>query len=194
MSDAITRWLSANALPLAAPCAGDPYEDLQSLHEVLKGVRVVGLGESTHGTREFFQLKHRLLEFLVRERGFRAPAMEAGESAALAVDAYVGGAPGDAVRLVSRLDFRTWRTREILAMVQWMREHNRTVPAAERVRFVGIDPQRCADSAAAVGAFLEEAAPTTAESVRERRRRPRRRGRRASRGRSSRGSRGRSRW
>ncbi|MFJ3725572.1 erythromycin esterase family protein [Streptomyces sp. NPDC090045] len=167
MSDEITRWLSANARPLTSLSAGAPYEDLLPLREVLKGVRVVGLGESTHGTREFFQLKHRLLEFLVREAGFRALAMEAGESAALAVDAYVAGAPGDGARLVSRLGFWTWRTREILAMVEWMREHNRTVPADERVRFVGIDPQCCADSAAVVGAFLEEAAPATAASVRE---------------------------
>lgn len=58
------------------------------------------MGESTHGTREFFLLKHRLLEFLVREMGCRAWAMEASESAALAPDASVGGAPGDAARLV----------------------------------------------------------------------------------------------
>lgn len=167
MPDDITRWLAANALPLSTLSAGEPYGDLEPLRETLRDVRIVGLGESTHGTREFFLLKHRLLEFLVREMGCRALAMEASESAALAVDAYVGGAPGDAARLVSRLDFWTWRTQEILAMVEWMREHNRTVPAAGRVRFIGIDPQRCADSAAAVGAFLEKAVPSTAESVRE---------------------------
>ncbi|MFF3676367.1 erythromycin esterase family protein [Streptomyces sp. NPDC002120] len=166
-SDEITRWLSARALPLTTLSAGEPYEDLRPLREALKGVRIVGLGESTHGTREFFLLKHRLLEFLVREMGFRALAMEASESAALAVDAYVAGGAGDAGRLVSRLDFWTWRTHEIVAMVEWMREHNRTVPAAERVRFVGIDPQRCADSVAVVGTFLEQAAPATAESARE---------------------------
>ncbi len=159
--------LSANALSLSTLSAGEPYGDLQPLRETLRDVRIVGLGESTHGTREFFLLKHRLLEFLVREMGYRALEMEASESAALAVDAYVGGAPGDAARLVSRLDFWTWRTQEILAMVEWMREYSRTVPAAERVRYIGIDPQRCADSAAAVGTFLEQAAPGTAESVRE---------------------------
>ncbi|MFD3694923.1 erythromycin esterase family protein [Streptomyces sp. NPDC058646] len=167
MPDDITRWLSAHALALSTLSAGEPYGDLEPLRETLRDVRITGLGESTHGTREFFLLKHRLLEFLVREMGYRALAMEASESAALAVDAYVGGAPGDAARLVSRLGFWTWRTQEILAMVEWMRTYNRTVPAAERVRFVGIDPQCCADSAAAVGAFLEQAAPGTAGSVRE---------------------------
>ncbi|MGW6979079.1 erythromycin esterase family protein [Streptomyces sp. NPDC054932] len=167
MPDDITRWISANALPLSDLSPGGTYGDLQPLRETLRDVRIVGLGESTHGTREFFLLKHRLLEFLVREMGCRALAMEASQSAALAVDAYVGGAPGDAAQLVSRLDFWTWRTQEIRAMVEWMRTYNRSVPAAERVRFVGIDPQRCADSAAAVGAFLDEAAPDLADSSRD---------------------------
>jgi erythromycin esterase len=45
------------------------------------GVRVVGLGESTHGTAEFFRLKHRLVEYLVTAHGFRTFAMEASASA-----------------------------------------------------------------------------------------------------------------
>src|SRR5690606_38528099 len=32
-----------------------------------------------------------------------------------------------------------WRTREMLAVVEWMRAHNRT--ASRKVRFAGIDPQ-----------------------------------------------------
>ncbi|MEU0400691.1 erythromycin esterase family protein [Streptomyces sp. NPDC006197] len=94
MSDEVTSWLARAALPLACLTAGAPTTDLQPLKGVLDGVRVVGLGEATHGTREFFQLKHRLLEFLVTELGFSVLAMEASASAAPAVDAYVrhGGA------------------------------------------------------------------------------------------------------
>lgn len=33
--------------------------------QILKGVKVVGMGEATQGSREFFHVKHRLLEFLV---------------------------------------------------------------------------------------------------------------------------------
>jgi erythromycin esterase len=82
VSDEVIGWLTRNALPLSSLSAGAPTTDLQPLKSVLDGVRIVGLGEATHGTREFFQLKHRLLEFLVTEMGFSALAMEASASAA----------------------------------------------------------------------------------------------------------------
>ena len=43
---------------------------MQPLKAIIGPARVVALGEATHGTREFFQLKHRMLEFLVTEMGF----------------------------------------------------------------------------------------------------------------------------
>jgi len=52
------------------------FEDLSPLKNVLKDVQIVGLGEATHGTKEFFQMKHRMLEFLVKEMGFTVLALE----------------------------------------------------------------------------------------------------------------------
>jgi erythromycin esterase-like protein len=72
----VTDWLAGNALPLHGLVAGGPTMDLQPLTDVLQDVRVVGLGEATFGTREFFQLKHSLLEFLVTELGFSVFAMD----------------------------------------------------------------------------------------------------------------------
>ncbi|MDA0636497.1 erythromycin esterase family protein [Nonomuraea sp. MCN248] len=135
----VTGWLASRAVPLDGldPCG--PVAGLEPLREVLDGVRVVGLGEATHGTREFFLLKHRLLRFLVEELGFTALAMEASVSASEALDAYVLGGRGEPERLLADLGFWIWRTREMLGVVEWMREHNRT--AEPKVRFVGIDPQ-----------------------------------------------------
>ncbi|MFJ8164824.1 erythromycin esterase family protein [Streptomyces sp. NPDC096136] len=125
----------------------------------------MGLGESTHGTGEFFRLKHRIVEFLVREEGFTTLAMEASQSAARALDAYVRFGAGSAGRLVSRLGFWTWRTREMVDLVEWLRAHNRDLPEERRVRFVGTDPQLCGDSVEAVAAFLRRTAPDRAGRV-----------------------------
>ncbi|MFB6822270.1 erythromycin esterase family protein [Streptomyces virginiae] len=167
MSNAMDGWLAAHARTLDTLDPGAPYADLEPLRGVLRDVRIVGLGESTHGTREFFRLKHRVLEFLVREMGCTVLAMEASESAAHAVDAYVCHGVGDPVRLIARLGFWTWRTEEMLDIVEWMRAHNRGVPADRRVRFVGIDPQLAADSVAAVGSFLGQVAPERAADLAE---------------------------
>ncbi|GGV28465.1 succinoglycan biosynthesis [Streptomyces filipinensis] len=166
MTEEVQQWLKENALPLKsvhseASKSGDG--SLEPLREVLSDVRVLGMGEATHGTAEFFRLKHLLLRFLVEEMGFTALALEASVSTAQAVDDYVLHGTGDAADAVAGLGFWTWRTREMLDVVEWMREHNRTVPKDRAVRFVGIDPQRCGPSLAALAAVLRTVAPERAD-------------------------------
>ncbi|MFV2120363.1 erythromycin esterase family protein [Streptomyces sp. Act-28] len=159
MPDEVTSWLARTALPLSGLTAGTSTADLQPLRSVLDGVRIVGLGEATHGTSEFFQLKHRLLEFLVEEMGFSVLAMEASASAGPAVDAYVRRGVGDAAGVLAGLGFWTWRTREVLGMIEWMREYNRGRPEDRKVRFAGVDPQQCGGSLAVLGSFLRKVTP-----------------------------------
>ncbi|MGK5627468.1 erythromycin esterase family protein [Streptomyces sp. URMC 123] len=165
MSDEVTCWLAQTALPLNFLTAGESTADLQPLKKVLDGVRIVGLGEATHGTREFFQLKHRLLEFLVTELGFSALAMEASASAAPDVDAYVRHGVGDAAQVLDGLGFWTWRTHEVLAMIEWMRDYNRGRQEDRKVRFIGIDPQQCSSSLAVIDSFLHRTAPDRATGL-----------------------------
>ncbi|MFF7215147.1 erythromycin esterase family protein [Streptomyces sp. NPDC008238] len=152
-------WRARDVLPLNGLDAGAPFDDLRPLERSLRGVRIVGLGEATHGTGEFFRLKHRLLEFLVTELGFSVLAMEASASAGPAVDACVRRGVGDPVAALGGLGFWIWRTHEVLSTLEWLRAHNGTRPEDGRVRFVGIDPQRCGDSLGLLEAFLLRTAP-----------------------------------
>src|SRR5262249_40592063 len=70
-------WLKANGLVLATASPGSGFDDLAPLRTRLAGARIVSLGEATHGTREFFALKHRLIEYAVAELGFTMVAFEA---------------------------------------------------------------------------------------------------------------------
>jgi erythromycin esterase len=63
--------------------------DLRGLEDVFADRRVIGLNEATHGTREFFQFKHRLVRFLVKELGSRPFGIEANFSETLPLDTYV---------------------------------------------------------------------------------------------------------
>ena len=44
--------------------------DLQVLDK-FADAKVIGLGEATHGTKEFFKMKHRLLKYFVEKHGFK---------------------------------------------------------------------------------------------------------------------------
>ena len=71
------RALQQAAVPFRTAEAGGDYSDLAPLKQIVGNARIVSLGEGTHGTREFFQMKHRILEYLVKEMGFTMFAIEA---------------------------------------------------------------------------------------------------------------------
>src|SRR4051794_4032483 len=73
----VTSWIRANAVPLKTVEARHGFDDMQPLRRIIGDARIVSLGEATHGSREFFQLKHRMLEFLATEMGFTIFSIEA---------------------------------------------------------------------------------------------------------------------
>jgi erythromycin esterase len=138
-SKQVLDWITTHALPLQTVEAGHGFADLEPLKSHIANARVVALGEATHGTREFFQMKHRLLEFLVSEMGFTVFAMEANWPEALAVNDYVLNGNGDPKQALAGLHFWTWYTEETLAMIEWMRQWNSTHD--RKVKFYGFDMQ-----------------------------------------------------
>ena len=138
-------------------------EDLVLFDRISADAQVIGLGESTHGTSEFFQVKHRLLEHLVRSRGFSVFAIEANQLAVEAVNRYVQGGPGTAVDAM-RVMFAVWNTEEMQALVEWMREWNREHRSAP-VRFLGYDMQDNRVPFDSLRAFLSTEEPSLVSMV-----------------------------
>lgn len=147
-----------------APAAG-----LRSLGAMIGDARVVGFGEATHGSHEFFTMKHRVFRYLVEEKGFTTFALEASWSGGLLIDAFVQGrGDGDARRLVRRVMAGSpWQRREFADLIEWMRAYNRSGPQ-HPVHFVGTDlgfPGIGEQPFAEVTAYLRKAAPASLASV-----------------------------
>ncbi|MEM7306123.1 MAG: erythromycin esterase family protein [Planctomycetota bacterium] len=160
-------WLRRHAIPLRGVEAGQGFDDLEPLRDLVGDARVVALGESTHGSREQFQLKHRLVEFLVSEMGFNTFSIEASMPESYAVDDFVTGGTGDPVDLIRGMYFWTWSTEEVLAMVEWMRAFN--ADNDERhVRFTGFDMQTPDVAARIVADNVERVDPAWAGELRGR--------------------------
>ncbi len=140
-SKKVIEWLSVNTLTLNSVEAGSGFDDLMPLKEILKNVKYVGLGEATHGTREFFQMKHRILEFLVKEMDFTIFAIEASYAGCKNINDYVLYGIGDAHTALASQGFWTWDTEEVIDMIEWIREHNLSVSDDKKVKFAGFDIQ-----------------------------------------------------
>lgn len=165
--EAVIAWIRRRAIPLATVEPGSGFADLAPLREVLAGVRVVGLGEATHGSHELFRLKHRLIEFLVTQMDFRLVALEGSVDTTRVLDRYVQGVgTRENARAAIRAGGWIHDTREFLALLDWLRAHNATQPAARRVRLAGIDPQVNAGAIDFLAAYVGRVAPERAEAVR----------------------------
>ena len=160
----VVEWAREHAIPLATPEAGNGFEDLESLRRIVGDARIVSLGEGTHGTREFFQLKHRFLEFLVEELGFRVFAIEASFPDCEAINAYVQDGVGDPEEALHGQGFWTWDTEEVLALIEWMRAKNAEADEPY-LRFYGIDMQSSQPALAGALAYVQQHDEELAEAL-----------------------------
>jgi erythromycin esterase len=137
----VTAWFQTAAIPLDSTSPQSGLQDLLPLLSAIGDARIVAMGEATHGSREFFQLKHRMLELLVEQMGFTVFGIEANWPESLAVNDYVLNGKGDPAQALAGLYFWTWNTEEVLDMIQWMRMYNQDSGHAEKVKFYGFDMQ-----------------------------------------------------
>ncbi|MFI5673030.1 erythromycin esterase family protein [Streptomyces sp. NPDC051704] len=136
---AVVRALEGVAQPLRTTEARGGTADLRALGAMIGDAKVVGLGEATHGSHEFFAMKQRVLRYLVEEKGFTAFALEASWSSGLQIDAYVQGGPGEARQVVKdALGGSPWDREEFAELISWMRSYNQSRPG-NPVHFVGDD-------------------------------------------------------
>jgi erythromycin esterase len=133
-------WVKNQSFAFATDDPAVPSSDLDPLRSLVGNASIVALGEATHGTREFFRMKHRMLQWLVREMGFSYFGIEATFPEALDVDHYVQTGQGDPSTLLANLHFWTWNTDEVLDLILWMRSWN-AAGKQPRVHFVGFDMQ-----------------------------------------------------
>jgi erythromycin esterase-like protein len=156
----VTEWIANQAIPLSTVEPRHGFADLQPLKKALAGARIVGLGEATHGTSEFFRLKHRLLEFLATEMGFTIFAIEGDMAAASRLNDYVLRGEGDPEKL---LGFLYCNHQEVLDMIHWMREFNQS--GTGHLEFTGFDMQNVSTSGAIVRGFTGKYDPDYIDTV-----------------------------
>ncbi len=133
--------LNRSALPLAGSDPTLPDDELSPLADLGQAL-VVGLGEATHGTHEFFAMKHRLFRYLVERFDFRAFAFECDYGESIYFDRWLNGGAGNLDDLMrNTMHFWTWRTPEVKALLEWMRRINLARPEAKRLHYVGVDCQ-----------------------------------------------------
>jgi erythromycin esterase-like protein len=119
--------------------------DLDPLMQAIGDARVVLLGEASHGTSEYYTWRTALSKRLIQEKSFQFIAVEGDWPDCFEVNAAIkekAESDTPAARVLqtfNRWPTWMWGNWEIAALVEWLRQHNRPLPAEQRVGFYGLD-------------------------------------------------------
>ncbi|MGI5194172.1 erythromycin esterase family protein [Streptomyces sp. CA-288835] len=139
--ESVVAGIDRSSHPLRTTNPTGSLRDLDALGRMLKGAEVVGLGEATHGSRDFFRMKHRVFRYLVEEKGFRTFSLELPWSSGVRIDEYVVQGKGnlkDIAREEFQGSYRIWNNQDYIDLIRWMRDYNLHHPG-DPVRFMGND-------------------------------------------------------
>jgi erythromycin esterase len=130
------------------------FKDLDFFKSLAGDAKIIALGESTHGTSEFFKVKHRLLQYAILKLGVRVFVLEDNQLIVERINNYVLYGTGEAENVIKGL-FAVWNTAEMLELIKWLRQYNIKHPKT-MVEFVGMDVQNPQLALEALNDFLRK--------------------------------------
>lgn len=178
-------WLAAHtgrpavgleSIPGMIETAADPVEDIDSvnLDPLLNRIgdsRVVLLGESTHGTSEFYDMRARITKDLIERKGFDFVSVEADWPDAAHIDSFVRSTDVEPVeeKAFSRFPVWMWRNEQVVEFVNWLKTYNDELEkAGQMIGFHGLDFYSMYSSIRAIIQYLGDIHPELAEIAKNR--------------------------
>lgn len=162
--------VSAALRPYAEQLRSPDHPDFGQSFDRCGDARLVLLGESTHGTHEFYTARAAISRQLIEHHGFTIIAVEGDWPDIATLDDYVR-LRGPRSRLgepFERFPTWMWRNEEMLGFIDWLRGHNAKLPVAQRVSLRGLDVYSLGESIHAVIRYLRDRDPQAAEQARQR--------------------------
>jgi protein-L-isoaspartate(D-aspartate) O-methyltransferase len=135
--------------------------NLEPMLRRIGDARIVLLGESTHGTSEFYRMRERITRELIEKKGFAFIAIEGDWPDAARIDHYVrhSQVPPSEWTAFARFPVWMWRNREVREFVDWLRARNADVDPGARVAFHGLDLYSLYSSIRSVLEYLDRVDP-----------------------------------
>jgi erythromycin esterase-like protein len=119
--------------------------DVKPLMNEIKETKIVLLGESSHGTSEYYKIRTEITKRLIQEKDFSFIAVEGDWPACQVINRYIKGYDDDhtSIREVLK-QFKRWPTwmwanEEIMELIEWLKNMNQSRPKDKKIGFYGID-------------------------------------------------------
>lgn len=111
----------------------------KELKQIAGSSQVIGLGEATHGTAEFEELRVEIIKLLVTKYGYRHVVLEASHTQCMALNKYINTGEGNPAKILVAFVSWPFATKGMYDLMHWLREYNEHLPEQQKVQFYGID-------------------------------------------------------
>lgn len=136
-------------------------DDLDFLVQSIKDKRVVMLGESSHGTEEFYQIRSEISKRLIQDYGFKFIAVEGDWPDAYRLNKYIQTGQGGSAKNVLMQNHRwptwMWANEEVVKLAEWMKKN--------KAGFYGLDVYSLFESIDEVVNYLKKNEPDLAQEM-----------------------------
>ena len=119
----------------------DGYAQKVTDEIINRDVKIIGLGEATHGNREFQRLKLDVFKTLMRDNGVSTLCFEMSYGEGTLVNDYINGRSDETIeQLFSHIRFDIYHTEEIKDLIEFMKSYNENSTDG-KLEFYGFDLQ-----------------------------------------------------
>lgn len=135
-------WITENSIEIEDVNPNSELEIFkQSIPNKFANARIFGFGEASHNTKEFFDLKAKFFKYLVKNHSVKIFIMEDIYQAEAGINEWITGGKGDIKKIANNFGMGFWRTKEVVNLLQWMRDYNLDKTKDDQIRFFGMDIQ-----------------------------------------------------
>jgi erythromycin esterase-like protein len=135
--------------------------DLQPLLDLIGDAQLVLLGEASHGTHEYYTWRSYITKRLIKEKGFQFIGVEGDWPDCYQVNRYIKNYPSagktslEVLQRFNRWPTWMWANWEIVALAEWLYDHNQQLQMDKKVGFYGLDVYSLWESMEAIMRYLK---------------------------------------
>jgi erythromycin esterase len=133
--------------------------DLEPLFNRIGDAKIVMLGESSHGTHDYYTWRAHISKRLIEEKGFNFIAVEGDWPDCYRLNRFIKGYDIDTkstFQLLHTWPTWMWANWEIVALANWLQKHNAGLPANKKVGFYGLDVYSLWESMESIMQYLKK--------------------------------------
>lgn len=99
-------------------------DNLSWIDPITKRYQLIGLGEATHGNKDFHTIRATISKYLISHHGYSGVIMEFPHSKSETINQFILTGKGDLTKIMHSLGYWTCQTEEIRDFILWLQKYN----------------------------------------------------------------------